>query len=561
MTKIRIAGPPGTGKTRYLVKIFYNHLLQNYAAPQMIVTSHTNTAADEIRKRIKDPKSIQEYQNETGCDGEIFHLIKESRKTLDVNVTTIHKYCMSKIPGKDNLVFSGDDYVQLKIQHPLFDHYSGSKEFHTLDMLIAGHPFFKFQSVARDNGLTLVEYYRALVSKSYFREIEKYKYTLTELQKLEEHYNNFKNNEKINQRAKRILDFQDMVQHFTESDQIRSEDLGIKILMVDEAQDSSVIQRAAEKKMAGAVEYFYKAGDPDQSIFEFAGANPDSFHKEFARPEVELKQGFRCPRLINEYCKKIIKPIWEDYEYTRVWAPRKENGQIVEGELYEMMNLKQDPHLAELTKRLTQTNETFAFTCRGNEPKETINYLMKLGLPFEIPKKDKKFNFKYPAVHITNQRNFLKLIRENEKLTSAAIKKILKNTHPDYVGKNYSVENVDNIEKDKKFDFKWLIKHQFLNPIVKESDDFQNINKIDGIEMKNFIRNVVKHNRDLEETPRIFLENIHTIKGKEFDNVIVDLTLTREEGDYTKRRIKYVACSRAKKTLWLIKSKNGGMTL
>ena len=49
--------------------------------------------------------------------------------------------------------------------------------------------------------------------------------------------------------------------------------------MVDEAQDSSVIQRAAEKKIAAAVEYFYKAGDPDQALFEFAGANPDAFHK------------------------------------------------------------------------------------------------------------------------------------------------------------------------------------------------------------------------------------------------------------------------------------------
>jgi len=83
-----------------------------------------------------------------------------------------------------------------------------------------------------------------------------------------------------------------------------------------------------------------------------------------------------------------------------------------------------------------------------------------------------------------------------------------------------------------------------------------------GIEMKNFIRNVVKYDPsgDLEKKPRIFLENIHTVKGEEFDNSIVDLTVLREEDDFTKRRIKYVACSRAKKTLWLIKSKNG-MTL
>ena len=84
--------------------------------------------------------------------------------------------------------------------------------------------------------------------------------------------------------------------------------------MVDEAQDSSVIQRAAEKKMAAAVDIFYKAGDPDQSLFGFAGANPDAFHKEIAHPEEELKQGFRCPKVINEYCKQIIKPTPEELQ-------------------------------------------------------------------------------------------------------------------------------------------------------------------------------------------------------------------------------------------------------
>ena len=47
--------------------------------------------------------------------------------------------------------------------------------------------------------------------------------------------------------------------------------------------------------MSKNVDYFYKAGDPDQSIFEFAGADPDSFHKEFADPEIELEQGHRKP--------------------------------------------------------------------------------------------------------------------------------------------------------------------------------------------------------------------------------------------------------------------------
>ena len=563
MKKIKLAGPPGTGKTRFLVEIFYEYI-QLYSATEIIITSHTKVAAKEVFKRILDDDNIQEYQDRTGVD--IFRLVKESKKTLEETVTTIHKYCKSQIEKKKGkaVVFDIDDYNNLKIQHPLFDAHVGSKEFYNLEMLITGHPFFKFHNTARDNGLDTVKYYWTLS----FAERAEYKYNITELQELEKNYNNFKSNKKINLRAERLLDFQDMVEHFTNSDEIKSEDLGIKLLIVDEAQDSSVLQRAAEKKMAKNAEFFYKAGDPDQSIFEFAGADPDSFHKEFANPDIELKQGFRCPRIVNEYCRRIIQPVWNHYNYAgggRVWAPRREldqdgkpTGPIVEGELYEMMNLEQDPHLAELTKRLTQTSETFAFTYRGNEPKETIKYLVKLGVPFHIVDKNNKFKFKYPTAGIKHQRDFLKLIRGNEKLSAAATKGILKNTLPEYVGKYYSEENLDEIDKGN-YDIEWLIKRQFLNPVVKKSDDFQAINKISTIETKNFIRNVVKYDPSdcLRKNPRIFLENIHTIKGKEFDNTVVDLTIQREETDFTKRRIKYVACSRAKKTLWLIKSRNG----
>ena len=94
MKKIRIAGPPGTGKTRFVVNIYYDKI-QTHSATEMIMTSHTNTAADEIRDRIKDKNNILEYENKTGKD--IKALITESHKTLEETVTTIHKYCCSVI--------------------------------------------------------------------------------------------------------------------------------------------------------------------------------------------------------------------------------------------------------------------------------------------------------------------------------------------------------------------------------------------------------------------------------------------------------------------------------
>ena len=181
MKKIRIAGPPGTGKTRRLGDIFYEWI-EKCSATEIILTSHTNTAADEIRKRILDDKNIQRYQKETGKD--IFRLVRESRKTLEETTTTIHTYCKSRVKKElkeKREVFNGDDYEILKQHFPLFNKHTGSKKFYTLDMLIAGHPFFKFHSTARDNGLDTVQYYRNLS----FEERRDYKYSKEEFEYLE----------------------------------------------------------------------------------------------------------------------------------------------------------------------------------------------------------------------------------------------------------------------------------------------------------------------------------------------------------------------------------------
>ena len=542
MKKIRIAGPPGTGKTTKLVEIYYKHLVEEYSPTDIIVISHTNTAADHIREKIYADESIDDFQKKTGH--EIFHRVKQSKASLEENVTTVHKFCKNRVKGKAFLI---EDYDILKTLYPMFDKYTSNKKFNSVQGLFAIHPFFRFMSFARDNGRDVLKYYRSLT----FEEKEDYQYTAEELIKMEVDYNKFKTNEKVNGRTPKILDFQDMVEDFHNNKE-ESEKLckDIKVLIVDEAQDSSVIQRKAEEVMSKNVDYFYKAGDPDQAIFEFAGADPDSFHREFANPEIELEQGYRCPRVVNEYCKKIIKDIWNTYKYERVWKPRKENGQIVEGEIFNLSSLTQDPFASELRNRIINTKENFIFTYRGGEPREMINYLMEVGMPVKIPNKEKsKFKFKYPTNEVKNQREFLSFSKgEYKSLTK--IKAMFKGMHPQYQLK--TIEQLEAAESGS-YDIKWLVDKGFVVPGIKDIDDFQKISKVLTIQMKNYIREIVNNNRDLEKK-RVFLENIHTIKGKEFDNVVFDFKLTRQENPFSKKRMKFVACSRARKTLWLLKS-------
>ena len=124
---------------------------------------------------------------------------------------------------------------------------------------------------------------------------------------------------------------------------------------------------------------------------------------------------------------------------------------------------------------------------------------------------------------------------------------------PDYHGPAYTDEGLEKLDK-KPYTIDYFIKNGYISNIVKRTSDFQSITCHTYLKTKRYIREIVATKRDLEK-PRIFVANIHTIKGMEFDNVILDLKITREEPKFTKKRLKFVAGSRARKSLWLIKSK------
>ena len=137
-----------------------------------------------------------------------------------------------------------------------------------------------------------------------------------------------------------------------------------------------------------------------------------------------------------------------------------------------------------------------------------------------------------------------------ERKSLTKIKAMFKAIDPQYTRK--TIQQLED-EDNGSYDINWLVNKGFVVSGIKNINDFQRISKVNSIHMKNYIRQIVANDRDLKDK-RVFLENIHTIKGKEFDNVVFDFKLTKEEDLFSKKRMKFVACSRAKKTLWLLKS-------
>ena len=107
-------------------------------------------------------------------------------------------------------------------------------------------------------------------------------------------------------KEKHRVDFTDMITHFIDKEEAPH----LKVLMVDEAQDLTPLQWKMIYKMAQKADRIYVAGDDDQAIFEWNGAEVKNYIDFPGRTHI-LTQSFRLPQVIHDfssYISTMIKP-------------------------------------------------------------------------------------------------------------------------------------------------------------------------------------------------------------------------------------------------------------
>ena len=125
-----------------------------------------------------------------------------------------------------------------------------------------------------------------------------------------------------------LIDFTDMLTGFLEFDTMPS----LKALIVDEAQDLSALQWKCVHKLAKNVEDVYIAGDDDQAIYKWAGADTNHFINLVGK-EIYLQQSYRVPRKVHDVALNIVKRIKKRRHKT--WIPREVEGNVTYHNSYE----------------------------------------------------------------------------------------------------------------------------------------------------------------------------------------------------------------------------------
>ena len=524
-----IAGPPGTGKTHVYITGLYEELLFKYSYKKILILSHTNVAAEQILDAIIKLPQMKDVTK------------KELRETIG----TIHHYCKNRpsLKGKPTKT-KLEDHKNLIAADRRFG-LDGNLD-------IEKHNLYRFRSDAKGRGMTYDEYWRNCDDQNEYKP-----YNVQIMKELYEIYKTYKD---LNNKE----DFTDMIERFIDPN-VKAPD--VDAVIIDECQDSNVPQTAAIEKMATNVKdgHFYLIGDADQTLFEYAGSNPDYFHKLASNPYHELADGLRCSEAINTKCKTVIMPVWDKWGSHRIWTPAKYReehglghvGETIKGEAYRLPYLERgSTHLDILLNKIKNSNQTFLFTYRGT-PSDTrvTKFLSKQGLEYAMvdcsphaSKKEINCHYVWPDF-VNGKPMYLKQIKSFWDYMGS---KVIPKGKGEYDFKDWI---------DKEYTIDELIDLKLLKPDCKQYTDFDLIRVphrvTGGAEKLQYIKRVIANGFNNEKPNQIFYGNIHQVKGLTFDNVIVDHTMSMKrapEDFHTQLRLEYTAYSRGVFDYWELAS-------
>jgi DNA helicase-2/ATP-dependent DNA helicase PcrA len=257
---IKIFGPPGTGKTTFLLETLERHLKDGYHPSQISFISFTKSAVQEARSRI-----AQRFTS--------YSLEKDFKW-----FRTLHSMCCLKLGIRRFEVLSSQERVEFGRKYG----------WDITNMGLEASLHGVRSSTPHD--LVLHSYDLARVKKTKVSDemlsldcdvsIENAKQLIMDYEKFKDEQGRY--------------DFTDML-----TEAVGKGPIGAKIVMVDEAQDLTPLQLDLVREFSGGADYLYLAGDDDQAIYTFQGADEYGFLRFPCNEEIVLERSHRVPEEIG----------------------------------------------------------------------------------------------------------------------------------------------------------------------------------------------------------------------------------------------------------------------
>ena len=570
----------GSGKTKVLTSRIAN-LIENDVSPANILAiTFTNKAAKEMKERVK--KLIGPDANYIQIS--TFHslglkILKENYEFLGYN--------------KNFIILDNDDTLTV-VKKLMKDLNMNPKYYNAKDIRN------KISSAKNE-----------LIEPEYFSKIE-FDNKIVELYK--EYCKKLKKGNSV--------DFDDLlllpIKLFKESSNILNNyQEKYRYVLIDEYQDTNEAQYVFSKMLANKYKNIFVVGDNDQAIYAFRGANYKNilnFEKDYPNCKIILlEENYRSTQNILNAANSVIKHnkqrkdknLWSNNEVGNKIKYIKTDDEKKEGEFVT-------EEIKKIIKDNNVTYDDIAILYRTNAQSRSIEEsMLKANIPYKIIG---SFYF-YNRKEIKDLLCYLRLINNpNDDSSLTRVINVPKRGIGDKtIGNITAVADAQNISlfdainSGKELKFKETIlalqescenlsltemvdevldKSGIKEELLKEKtlereirlenleefksitknyeDEYGEISLDDFLNEISLVSDVTEHT---DETNKVSLMTVHSVKGLEFDYVFI---IGMEEGIFPhynsinegtndaieeERRLCYVAITRAKKDLWIINCK------
>jgi DNA helicase-2/ATP-dependent DNA helicase PcrA len=316
----------------------------------------------------------------------------------------------------------------------------------------------------------------------------------------------------------------------------------LDVLIIDEAQDLLPIQWKMVKKIMNKAGEIYIAGDDDQSIFKWAGANPEDLIGLQGERYI-LDRSHRVPAAIHKIATKLINKVQN--RIPKVWVPKNEieksgnvTHHVTRGSIYKQIDKDKG-------EWLVMTRDNYTLEQVADEMKTRGFYFSLHGQP-SVSKK--RLTAIMAWTDLCKNKKAISIDRVRTMYHYMTVKK----------GVAYGHKGLAQADPDKLYTYEELsVYHGLLVPshrIWHHALDRMPAHEV------TYIVSLLRRKEKLNQEPRINLSTIHGAKGGEADNValLADLPRKADEAYYkdpdNERRVFYVGMTRTKKNLHLVRS-------
>lgn len=485
-----IFGPPGTGKTTTLLRIVEGFLEESYQPHEIAFIAFTRKAANEARERA--------------C-------LKFKLESHDLPwFRTLHSMAFTQLGITRAQVMSIRDYIKLAELLGVSITFKYSED-GTIQGLSRGDRLFFLENMSRMCCRSLRAQWELSPDEDiHFYELERVAKTIEKYKQVN---------------GKR--DFTDMVGDFVSGANVPP----VRALIVDEAQDLSSLQWRMIEKIAEVAEETHVAGDDDQAIFRWAGADVDHLINLQGSRTI-LPHSYRVPQEVQSLASQVIAKC--SHRVAKAWEPREGHGSVTYVTDLSQVDMSKGTWLL-LARNIYLLNQY-------------VEHCLQCGIVFESVTDETDKGALLRAIR------YWEALRRGERVTAQCCIEVY-----DQVSSRVGVahgfksllskipENTPLSMVDLKQRFGLLtdkVWHEALDRIPAQ--------------MREYFIAAIKGGEKLTQGARVKINTIHGVKGAEADCVVLvtDIAqrtlLAYHECPDDEHRVFYVAVTRAREKLFIV---------